>query len=158
MSATIVQVSVSAGGVPKLPVAEAAVGPLGLGGDSQRHTDFHGGPDRAVCLYSLERIEALAAQGHPIAPGCTGENVTVRGLDWQRVLPGVRLRLGGEVVVEITGFAPPCKANRRWFKDGNVSRISHKLHPGWSRAYARVLTSGIVRPGDEVSEVSDFRP
>ena len=57
------------------------VGPSGLLDD--RHTEsFHGGPDQALCLYSLEVIEGLAAEGHSIVPGSAGENVTVRGLDW----------------------------------------------------------------------------
>lgn len=53
------QINLSDGGVPKLPVWEASVGKEGLSGDRQRNLKFHGGPDRAVCLYSLELIERL---------------------------------------------------------------------------------------------------
>src|SRR4051812_3938757 len=51
----IVSVNISSGGVPKLPVTEARLGPTGLEGDSQRHRRIHGGPMRALCMYSLER-------------------------------------------------------------------------------------------------------
>ena len=52
----------------------------GLEGDRQRDLRFHGGPLRAVSLYSLELIEALQAEGHPIAPGAMGENLTMAGV------------------------------------------------------------------------------
>jgi MOSC domain-containing protein YiiM len=150
---SIVQVNVSKGGVPKLPVSQAAVGPRGLDGDQQRHGDFHGGPDRAVCLYAIERIEALAAEGHAIAAGSAGENVTVRGIDWDLVVPGARVRLGGEVLLEITSYTPPCRSNARWFAGGDFNRINQKRHPGWSRVYARVLCPGGIQAGDLVELV-----
>jgi MOSC domain-containing protein YiiM len=77
---TIIQISVSQGGVPKLAVPQAHVTPLGLEGDRQAHPEIHGGPNRAVCLWSLEVITALQQEGHPIAPGCAGENITLAGL------------------------------------------------------------------------------
>jgi MOSC domain-containing protein YiiM len=47
----IVQISVSNGGVPKTAVPEARITEEGVEGDRQRHTEIHGGPDRAVCLF-----------------------------------------------------------------------------------------------------------
>jgi len=38
------QVSVSKGGVPKMPVPRAAVSATGLSGDAQNDTKHHGGP------------------------------------------------------------------------------------------------------------------
>ncbi len=78
---TIVQVNVSKGGVPKLPVLRADVTALGIRGDGHDDREHHGGAERALCLFSLERIAAIAAEGHPIAQGATGENVTIAGLD-----------------------------------------------------------------------------
>lgn len=147
---SIVQVNVSPGGVPKLPVPEAVVTELGIVGDGHHDTENHGGPERALCLYALERIEALRAEGHPIAPGTTGENVTIAGIDWERVVPGARLRLGAGVIVEVTRYTTPCKTIRGSFADGDSNRIHHRLFPGWSRVYARVLRGGIIRPGDPV--------
>lgn len=149
----IVQLNVSTGGVPKLPVEQARVAQLGIEGDGHNNTRHHGGPDRALCLFALERIEAIAAEGHPLRPGSAGENVTVRGLDWDQVVPGVRLRLGAEVLAEVTGYASPCATNKAWFIDGEFMRMSQKLHPGWSRVYARVLAPGLLQPGDPVEIV-----
>jgi MOSC domain-containing protein YiiM len=146
---TLVSINVSSGGVPKRRVDDAKVSQLGLQKDAQNDT-HHGGPERAVCVYSLERIRALQAEGHPIDVGTVGENVTVEGIDWDLVVPGTRLRLGEEVLLEITDFTDPCKTIRESFIDGKFVRISEKLHPGWSRVYARVLAEGEIRFGDSV--------
>ena len=144
------QISVSSGGVPKLAVPQARVTKDGVEGDRQRNREVHGGPDRAVCVYSLEVIEALRKEGHSIASGSAGENLTLAGLNWKHVSPGTRLSVGNEVKLEVLSYTAPCKHNACWFKDGDFSRMSQKTHPGWSRVYARVLSEGIVRQGDEV--------
>jgi MOSC domain-containing protein YiiM len=148
MSGCVHQVSVSSGGVPKRAIDSGYVGKLGLLDD--RHTDrFHGGPDKALCLFSLEVIEGLATEGHAVVPGAAGENVTVAGVDWNAVVPGTRWLIGDEVEIEITHFTAPCKKNSRWFADGDFSRMSQQLHPGRSRVYARVLTEGVIRPNEQ---------
>ena len=149
----IVQVNVSPGGVPKHPVPEARVGPLGLEGDAHRDEEHHGGPERAICLFSLEQIDALRAEGHRVVPGALGENVTVAGLDWERVVPGARLRLGADVLLEVTRYTSPCFNMGFAFIGKEFARVSQKRHPGWSRVYARVLQEGVIRPGDEVGLV-----
>lgn len=158
MPGEIVQINTSPGGVPKLPIALAMVGELGIEGDGHRDAKHHGGPDRALCLWSMERIEALQVEGHPIFPGAAGENVTVRGIDWAEVVPGARFRLGEHVVAEVTGYATPCANNTAWFIDGKFTRMSQKLHPGWSRAYARVIHTGSIRPGDRVELIQVAEP
>jgi MOSC domain-containing protein YiiM len=144
------QVSLSDGGVPKRAVSSAQVTVEGLTGDRQRNRKFHGGPERAVCLYSLEVIEALRAEGHSIGPGSAGENLTIAGLDWARLKPGDRLNIGADLQLEVRSYTTPCRLNGQWFKDGNSERMAQEAHPGWSRLYARVLVEGTVRPGDQV--------
>jgi MOSC domain-containing protein YiiM len=152
VSGVVHQVSISPGGVPKLPIDSGYVGPLGLVDDGHAES-FHGGADKALCLYSLEVIEGLASEGHSLAPGAAGENVTVRGIDWNEVAPGTRWLIGDEVEVEVTHFTPPCNKNSRWFADGDFSRMNQQPHPGRSRVYARVLTEGVIRPGDQFTPV-----
>lgn len=156
MSAHVVQLSRSRGGVPKLPIDEAVVTAAGLAGDRQRDRRFHGGPQRALCLYSDELIEQLAVEGHPIARGTIGENVTIRGLEWSELRPGARLAIG-EVEVEITTYAAPCKTIRGSFLNENFTRISQKLHRGWSRVYCRVLREGTIRVKDQVTLMTSPR-
>jgi MOSC domain-containing protein YiiM len=122
----IYQINVSRGGVPKLPVEEARVTRLGILGDGHDDKENHGGPLAALCLYSLEEIERLQAEGHPIAPGTTGENVTLAGVDWSVMTPGARLALGDEVVIELTDYAPPARrfASRSSIRSSCASRRS----------------------------------
>lgn len=150
-TARIVQISVSNGGVPKRPVPSARVTALGLEGDAHRNREHHGGPERAVCLFALETIHELQAEGHPVTPGSLGENVTIEGLDWNALAPGARLRLGSGVVVEVSRYTTPCFNIKRAFADGDYSRVSQKRHPGRSRVYARVLTAGTIEAGDAVT-------
>ena len=140
----------SAGGVPKLPVDRAMVRTTGMEGDRQANRKYHGGPDRALCLYSQERLDALAAAGHPVERGTLGENVTIAGLEWEEVQPGIRLRLG-TVEAEVTGFATPCGKIAYGFADGSSARVGERANPGWSRVYVRILVEGQVVVGDAVT-------
>jgi MOSC domain-containing protein YiiM len=142
-------INVSNGGVPKLPRDWARVSASGVEGDRQEDRRFHGGPDRAVCLYSLDLIEALQGEGHPIVPGSIGENLTLHGLDWTEVRPEARVEIG-EVVLEVTRATSPCQKIAASFTDGDFTRVSQKVYPGWSRFYARVVREGLVSVGDRV--------
>jgi MOSC domain-containing protein YiiM len=143
----VFSVNASRGGVPKLPVTEAMVTVNGLDGDEQRNLKNHGGPDRAVCIYSIERILALQEEGHPIGTGTVGENLTLSGIDWDNVVPEALLEVG-DALLEIVSFTSPCRTIRDSFTGEKFSRLSQKHFPGWSRVYARVLREGVVREGD----------
>lgn len=150
----IFQINVSKGGIPKLPIPYGEVSTLGIIGDEHNNTKIHGGPTRALCLYSLERILALQKEGHPIYPGATGENVVLTGLDWDSVIPGAVLTLGDSVRIEITQYTEPCPKITNAFMKGDISRIGQSQHPGWSRVYAKVLQTGSICVGDKASLVT----
>jgi MOSC domain-containing protein YiiM len=152
MQGRVHAINVSDGGVPKLPRQSVAVRRLGLEGDRQEDLEHHGGPDRAVSLFGLEVIEALRAEGHPISPGSTGENLTIAGLGWAALKPGDRLQVG-EAELQVASYAAPCNNIHASFSDARSVRVSQKLHPGWSRLYARVVKEGVVRVGDAVRAV-----
>ena len=149
----VASLNVSDGGVPKRAVESAEVTRDGVRGDRQRNLKYHGGRERALCIWSLERIEALRAEGHPVSPGSTGENVTIAGVEWAALAPGVRLRIG-PVLAEVTDYTRPCRTIARSFLGGRSGRVSQKTHPGWSRVYARVLEEGRVAVGDAVIVVA----
>jgi MOSC domain-containing protein YiiM len=151
LNGRIFQLNSSRGGVPKSAIHEGIVTELGLAGDEHRFPDIHGGPERALCIFSLERILELQAEGHPIFPGSVGENVTLSGLNWEKLKPGSRLALGDDVLIELTSYTTPCNSIPDSFVDGKYQRISQKVHPGWSRLYARVLQCGRLRVGQPVA-------
>jgi len=149
MTGLLHSINVSNGGVPKIARSAAAVRIKGVEADRQRDLRYHGGPTRAVCLYSLELIRALQAEGHRIDVGCIGENFTLTGVPWDKMVPGAKLEVG-EVRLELTAYAAPCNNLRPYFSDGDFARVSQKVNPGWSRLYARVLREGTVSMGDQV--------
>lgn len=141
----------SDGGVPKLPINSAEITIIGMTGDRQHNLKYHGGPERAVCILAQEIIDDLAAKGHPIRPGSTGENITIAGLNWSQLTPGAQLNLAGTVVLEITSYTAPCSKIAKSFSAGEIAYLDQEKNPGRSRLYARVLKSGTVAVGDTVN-------
>lgn len=151
-SGRVLQVNVSPGGVPKLPVAgPVRVTRLGLEGDTHHEPTVHGGPHRAVALFAIEAIRRVAAEGHPIAPGTAGENLTTEGIELARLPVGTRLAIGDELVLELSAPDNPCRTISGSFSDGRFARISILTHPTDSRMYTRVLREGTVRAGDPIT-------
>jgi MOSC domain-containing protein YiiM len=143
MAGVLVQINISAGGMPKLPVLLAHVSRDGVEGDRQRNRKYHGGPDRAVCLYSEELYAQLREHGVQVTNGDVGENFTTRGLDLSRLAKGDRLRVG-DCTIEITNVRVPCSQLKRWDVD------LPELIVGRSGWVARVVEEGLVRPGDPI--------
>lgn len=153
----VASVNANGGGVPKLPVDAAAVGPLGLLDDAHSEPEpIHGGPNQAVCLYAQEAIERVRADGHQAFPGSFGENLTLVGIDWASLKAGDRLVFGeGDAALELklTSPAGPCQTIAHWFVEARIARISPKVNPKDARWYARVLREGEVAPGMQVQLV-----
>ena len=129
--------------MPKHAIASARVTKHGIEGDKQKNLKYHGGPDRAVCLFSTELYARLKDLGIDLANGAVGENFTTTGLDLDTITPGDRLRVG-ECLIEITDVRIPC-------------RSLIKLHPnllkqmqGHSGWVAKVIEEAIAQPGDAI--------
>lgn len=151
------QVNISTGGVPKRPVAEAVVTPLGIRGDSHDHPQIHGGPRKALLLMAMETIEQLKARGYPLFAGALGENITMQGIDPKQLRAGHQFRLG-TAVIELTKLRVPCATLdvygpeiRGEIFDAQV-KAGDAASPRWGMSgfYAKVLADGLVRPGDPI--------
>lgn len=142
------QLSVSDGGVPKTAVDTVEVGFRGLVGDRQRNRRFHGHAHQALCLWSEEVITDLQGNGHPIAMGSAGENITVGGLEWAGLTMGTRIQIG-TVLAQLSSFAVPCSHQAQWFTDRDFSRLHHEKGE-ISRLYAAVIEPGTISVGDAV--------
>ena len=143
MKGTLLQVNVSRGGLPKLPVLQAHVGAAGVDGDRQLNKKFHGGLDRAICLFSTELYDRLRSFEIDVVPGSVGENFTTTGLDLHKLKPGDRLKVG-DCTIEITKVRIPCASLKKWDAD------LPELMVGFSGWVAKVVNEGIVRPGDDI--------
>lgn len=140
----LAQLNTSAGGMPKRAILAAHVTADGVPGDWQHDRKHHGGPDRAICLFSEELYAWLRVEhGIDLINGSVGENFTTRGIDLDRLLPGDRLRVGA-CTIQITGVRIPCRNLTRWHPS------LHKIVQGRSGWVARVIESGDVKPGDAI--------
>jgi MOSC domain-containing protein YiiM len=143
MKATLAQLNVSDGGMPKLPVPSARVTGHGVGGDYQRNKKYHGGPNRAVCIFSVELYDWLRDKGIDLQNGSVGENFTTVGLDLNSLDKGDRLRVG-DCLIELTDVRVPCGNLKKWDVD------LPELIVGRSGWVAKVIEEGDVKPGDSI--------
>jgi MOSC domain-containing protein YiiM len=144
MSGQLAQLNISNGGMPKRAVLFAHVSKDGIEGDKQRNLKYHGGRDRAVCLYSEELYAWLRDEhGIDLSSGSVGENFTTRGIDLSVLKPGDRLRVG-ECLIELTKIRVPCRNLNKWHTD--LMRIIQG-RSGW---VAKVIEEAVVQPGDTI--------
>jgi MOSC domain-containing protein YiiM len=163
MSASIHQINISSGGVPKYAVAEATAHRLGIEGDVQAHPGIHGGPQQALLLIDEGTIAEIVALGFPITAGSLGENITTRGMDRRRVRMGQQYRVGA-IVIEITKPRGPCSqldpygaGIQQAIYDKKVKARDH-TSPRWGMSgfYASVVQGGVIRPGDPIALLSEM--
>jgi len=136
-------------GINKKPVSgPIALGPTGLAGDEQADLVNHGGPDKAVCVYSYahyghwERV-----LGKKLNYGAFGENFTVDRRIENEVCIGDVFRLG-EVKLQVSQPRQPCwKLAMKWGLDELPSLV---LQSGATGFYFRVLEPGAVSKGELV--------
>ena len=147
MTGVLVQLNISPGGMPKRPVPSARVTRDGVAGDWHKNRRYHGGPNRAVCIYSEELYAWLREQGIDVSNGDVGENFTTRGLDLQALSKGDRLRVGGRCVVQITDVRVPCNQLRKWGAELPTIIVGRS---GWM---AKVVAEGEVKAGDVIEVV-----
>jgi len=136
------------GGVPKPSVEKLQVLEQGCVGDKQNDTKHHGGPNRAVCIFCRETIEQLISEGHPIFPGSVGENILVQDVSWREISAGTQFHFEN-VILQVTGDAPPCKTIKESFLNNEFNRISAKKFPHSTRWYAKVIQSGELVVGEQ---------
>jgi MOSC domain-containing protein YiiM len=110
--------------------------------------DSHAGPPQPgrwqISLLAWETVEQ-ARQDHGLdaVPGSFAENLTTQRLDTSSLEVGDRLRVGGQVVLEVEQLGkPPAVAHTYSFQ-------GHSLLPT-AGVFCGVITGGVVRTGDEI--------
>ena len=136
MPATIVALHLSKSSrAPLVPVSRVnAV--LGTGLEGDRHAKPKS--RRQVLLVEQEVLDEFG-----LAPGAIREQVTVRGLDLDRLVFGARLRVGG-ALLEVAGPCHPCER-------------MDEVRPGLQQAlvgrrgrFVRVVEAGSIAIGDTI--------
>jgi MOSC domain-containing protein YiiM len=144
----ILQINISAGGVPKTAIEKAELGPLGILGDGHRFRS-HGGLEKALLLLASEVVDALRTEGWPVYYGALGENLTTCGLDHTAWQSGQRFRCGS-VIIQLTAPREPCRTLNPY-----GSGIQRRLQatPGESGFYAAVRAGGTLSREDIIEKV-----
>ncbi len=158
MEASILQINISSGGVPKRAISHGRITPVGLEGDLHNHPNIHGGPEKAVLLIAAETVDDLREAGWPVYYGALGENLTTRGLDYRQLRVGQQLR-AGTAILEISRVRGPCATLdvygpdiKKEIYDAQV-KAGDPSSPRWGRSgfYTRVLQTGDVFVHDIIS-------
>jgi MOSC domain-containing protein YiiM len=132
-------------------VKELINGPVRLGetnlaGDQQADLSVHGGPDKAVNVYSADHYPLWQAELNlpDFGYGAFGENLVVAGLTEDAVCIDDLYRVG-EATVQVSQPRGPCwKIARRWRMKDLTARVDQTGRTGW---YLRVLQPGFIEAG-----------
>jgi MOSC domain-containing protein YiiM len=120
-----------------------------LDGDEQADLRVHGGPDKAVCVYSADHLDAWRRELGlaDMTYGAFGENFSITGQTEPDVCIGDTYRLGG-TIVEVSQPRGPCwKLGRRWNMTDLPKRVLEAGRTGW---YVRVKQEGQVEAGQDL--------
>lgn len=107
--------------------------------------DAHAGHwHRQVSLLASESIEKMRAKGLEVSPGDFAENITTEGLNLVDLPLGTKLRIGQEVVLEVSQIGKECHTGCAVFR-----QVGSCIMPK-EGIFARVIRGGKVRPGDKI--------
>lgn len=132
------------------------LGKTNLAGDAQADPVNHGGPDKAVCVYSAAhypywRLELALS----LEFGAFGENFTVAELTEEGVCIGDVWAVG-DALVQVSQPRQPCwKLARRWAVKDFALRVQQTGRTGW---YFRVLREGTVAAGETLALIERPEP
>lgn len=143
MSARVVSVNISdKKGVRKKPVAEVVLAAeYGIEGDAHASSAWH----RQVSLLALESINKMKEMGLNVSPGDFAENITTEGIDLVSLPVGTRIRIGAEVVGEVSQIGKECHTRCAiYYQAGDCVMPKEGI-------FIRVLEGGKVKRGDRIS-------
>ncbi len=143
MPAKVVSVNVSdRKGTRKKPVDEILLKvEYGIEGDAHASSEWH----RQVSLLALESINKMRGKGLKVSPGDFAENITTEGIDLVSLPVGTKMRIGGEVIGEVSQIGKECHTRCAiYYQAGDCVMPKEGI-------FIRVLRGGKVKAGDSVS-------
>jgi MOSC domain-containing protein YiiM len=110
--------------------------------------DAHAGDwHRQVSLLAIESIDKIREKGLDVGPGDFAENITTRGIDLVSLPIGTRLKVGDEVLMEVTQIGKECHTRCAiYYQAGDCVMPREGI-------FTRVLKGGMVREHDPIAVV-----
>ena len=107
--------------------------------------DAHAGDwHRQVSLLAMESIDKIRAKGLDVHPGDFAENITTLGIDLVRLPIGTKLRVGEEVLMEVTQIGKECHARCAiYYQAGDCVMPREGI-------FTKILKGGPVKKGDPI--------
>lgn len=99
---------------------------------------------RQVSLLAEASIDKMRGLGLALHPGDFAENLTVSGMELAELPVGTRLKVGGEVVLEISQIGKACHKGCAIFQAVGACVMPKE------GVFARVIRNGKVRTGDDI--------
>ena len=132
-------------GVRKVNVTTAVLRP-----DHGIENDAHAGEwHRQVSLLAKESIDKMVRRGLEVGPGDFAENITTEGIDLTELPLGGRLRLGNDVLVEVTQIGKECHDRCAiYYEAGDCVMPREGI-------FVKVLTGGTISFGDPITRLED---
>lgn len=135
--------------IAKKGVQEAFLTIEAFDGDGVAATEFHGGPDRAVCFYPKEHYEQWTKEfGRDIYAPAFGENISAAGMKESEVYIGDIYRLGN-ATVQISQGRIPCSKISKHNEIGTL--LKRVVQTGYTGYFFRVLEEGTVQDDAEIT-------
>lgn len=136
-------------GICKKSTKEAFLTKSGFIGDDVANVTYHGGPDRAVCVYPYEHYLLWERKFlQPLTTANFGENITVTNMLEKDVHIGDIYRLG-EAVIQITQGRIPCSTITK--RTGNPSLLKEIIETCYTGYLCRVLEEGLVQADSTIT-------
>lgn len=138
-------------GIGKTSTAKVELRKMGFVGDDVAHHEFHGGVDRAVCMYPFEHYAYWGKKFQKsIKMPAFGENITATGMTEKEVCIGDIFQVGGSVI-QITQGRIPCSTISKF--NGEEQFLKQVFETGWTGYFFRVLEEGTITADSEITLV-----
>jgi len=117
----------------------------GVENDAHADSAWH----RQVSLLATESIEKMRNMGLDIGPGDFAENLTTKGIELFTLPVGTILEVGDDVTLEISQIGKECHTGCA------ILRQTGKCIMPKEGIFARVISGGTVRAGDDIRTVAE---
>lgn len=113
---------------------------FGIVGDAHAG-DWH----RQVSLLAIESVDKMRGKGMELHPGDFAENLTIEGIDLKGLKIGQRLRIGSEIILEITQIGKECH------NDCAIKQQVGDCVMPREGVFTKVIKGGEIKTGDKIN-------